>query len=358
MSALPGLAYGTPIRVLVAEGSPSVRDALVRGLTGEALEVVATAANGHEAVQKTRALRPDVVLLEDQLPLLDGIGAARQIMASSPSRVLLITGATDEAQVKLAVEAMAAGALELVPRPPPGTGDQGPWIKRLAQTVRLMWEVPVIGRRKTPAGGWSLTPPAAEIGVVGLVASTGGPNALATILSGLPGDFAVPVVAVQHMPPGFMPGLVRWLSLVCPLLVQEAVHGEPCLPGRVYCAPDSMDLRVVGDCRFQLTPAANGFFSSGNALLQSLAETYGARAAGVVLTGMGDDGSAGLLGIRRAGGVTMAQSAATCAVFGMPGAAAQCGATKELLAPEEIRRRIVQLAGHEVDPGSRGGTNG
>jgi len=345
-----------PIRVLVADDCARMRRWLSEALAAEGFLVVAAASDGDEAVGLARTHHPDVVVLDDQMPRLDGVGAARQIMRIAPARVLVVSGANEDERLRLAVEAAAAGALELVARPEDareGGGGASGWIRRLAQTVRLMSEVPVIRRRDLvkDARAAGLRPLAA----LGLVASTGGPPALATILGGLPPELPIPVMVAQHLPPGALPGLLRWLAEVCPLPIVEARHGEAIAPGRVYFAPDHADLRVVAPGIAWLRPAANGYFSSGNALLESLAETYGARAAGVVLSGMGEDGASGLLRIRQEGGITFAQSAESCAVFGMPGAAARCGATRELLGPEAILRRIVLLAGGGNAHGGRGG---
>jgi len=345
-----------PVRVLVADGSAAVREWLTGALTAQGLTVVGAASDGHQAVALARMLLPDVVLLDELVPRLDGVSAARRIMATAPARVLLVTGAGGEARGRLASAAMAAGALELVPRPVLTGGGHGGahgWIRRLAQTIRLMAEVPVVTRYAGAEGAaleraWSLA-------AVGLVASTGGPAALATILGGLPAGLPFPVLVVQHLPPGSLEGLLRWLSGTCRLPVVEARDGETCAPGRVYFSPDDADLRVEAPGVARVSPAAGTFYSSGDALLESLADAWGARAAGAVLSGMGEDGASGLLRIHRAGGITMAQSAASCAVYGMPAAAARCGATRELLEPEAILRRIVELAGIDVEQRIGGG---
>jgi two-component system chemotaxis response regulator CheB len=181
------------------------------------------------------------------------------------------------------------------------------------------------------------------VGAVALVASTGGPPALSVVLRGLPADLPAPVLIAQHIAAGFTAGLTRWLSEVAALKVHVAKDGEDAKPGHVYLAPDTCDL-VLDDAGRLRTPASTGLHCpSANRLLQSLADTLGARAVGVVMTGMGDDGAQGLLAIRRAGGSAFAQDEATSVVFGMPGAARACGAAETLLPLEDIAPMLAGL---------------
>jgi two-component system, chemotaxis family, protein-glutamate methylesterase/glutaminase len=339
-----------PIRVLVADDSTTLRTALVALLSEDpSLAIVGQAADGVEAVEKARALRPDVITMDVNMPRLDGLGATAAIMAEAPSRVLVISSVRQHRQLELSFKAMAAGALELIAKP---EGEEmRSWARRVAESVRLMAEVPVVRRhraRPTPARP-HLTH-GAQVDVVGLAASTGGPPALAQVLGGLPRDLPVPLLLAQHIASGFSAGLVRWFASVCKLRVVIAGDGDLPLPGTVYLAPDGCDLEVDREGRVHVPRSSGLHCPSGNKLLGSLARAYGSRAAGFVLTGMGDDGAQGLLELKRAGGATYAQDEQTSVVFGMPQAAHACGAARALLPLESIAPAILELC--RVKPGS------
>ena len=336
---------GKPIRVLVADDSATLRTALCALLSEfPDLTIVGQAADGVEAVEKARALRPDVITMDVNMPRLDGLGATAAIMAEAPARVLVISSVRQHRQLELSFKAIAAGALELIAKPEGGPDDMRRWARKVADSVRLMAEVPVVRRHR-----WNPFPPrpslshGAQVDVVGLVASTGGPPALAYVLGSLPATIPVPLLLAQHIATGFTDGLVRWFSGVCSLRVVIAQDGDLPLPGHVYLAPDGCDLELDREGHTR-TPKSNGLHCpSGNKLLASLARAYSSRASGFVLTGMGDDGALGLLELKRAGGATYAQDEQTSVVFGMPQAAHVCGATQTLLPLESIAPAILEI---------------
>lgn len=334
-----------PIRVLVADDSTTLRTALCE-LLGEdpRLSIVGQAADGVEAVEKAKRLRPDVITMDVNMPRLDGLGATAAIMAEVPSRVLVISSVRQHRQMELSFKAMAAGALELIAKPEGGMDELRRWAKGVAESVRLMAEVPVVRRhRSLRAMSPPLTGHGGQVDMVALVASTGGPPALAYVLGSLPRDLPVPLLIAQHIANGFTTGLVRWFGSVCSLQVGTAADGELPRAGRVYLAPDGCDLEIdeAGNLR---TPRSTGLdCPSGDQLLSSVARCFGPRAAGFVLTGMGDDGASGLLELRRAGGATYAQDQQTSVVFGMPQAASACGAAQSLLPLESIGPAILEL---------------
>jgi two-component system chemotaxis response regulator CheB len=332
------------IRVLVVDDSQTMRSALVSLLAEEKdLHVIGQAKDGVEAVQKARALKPDVITMDLNMPQLDGLGATAAIMAESPSRVLVVCQVSEAHQLDLSFRAMAVGALEVVPKPGPGQNELRRFGRRIAEAVRLMAEVPVVRRYRSSRSGVGRNPHPGGVGAIGIVASTGGPPALAAVLRTLPRELTAPVLVAQHIAAGFTTGLVRWLSEVSPLRIQPAKAGAKALPGHCYFAPDECDLEIDGD-GVLLTPRSTTVHCpSGNRLLLSLARSYGSRAVGVVLTGMGDDGAQGLLAIRHAGGATLAQDEETCVVFGMPHAARACGATDTLLPVGAIGPLLVDL---------------
>lgn len=332
------------VRVLVVDDSATSRLALTQMLAADpVMEVVGQAADGVEAVQKAVALRPDVITMDVNMPGLDGLAATAAIMAQAPSRVLMVCAVGEERQLDLSFRAIAAGALELIAKPTHGV-DLRQWGRKVAESVRLMSEVPVVRRR--PSSVSTLQQAAGrEVDVFGLVASTGGPPALVTVLGGLPKNLRVPILIAQHMAAGFMPGLLRWFSQSSPLPVLLASDGTPCRPGHVYLPPDGHELELEPGGLLRVPVATGMHRPSGDLMLKSLARACGARAGGAVLTGMGDDGAEGLLAIRQAGGPTFAQDEASSVVFGMPQAAHARGATSTLLSLEGIAAAILRHGG-------------
>jgi len=341
--APPAHARREPIRILVADDSVTMRNALVALLAQEQdLRIVGEARDGVEAVEKARELRPDVITMDVNMPRLDGLGATAAIMAESPARVLMVCAVSEDRQLDLSFRAMAAGALEIISKPGPAQDELHRFGRRVAEAVRLMAEVPVVRRHK-PGRGPLARSGGAGVGAVGLVASTGGPPALSVVLRGLPADFPAPVLVAQHIAAGFTAGLTRWLSEVAALRVEVARDGTAAQAGRAYLPPDGCDLELDDDGRLR-TPRSTGLHCpSANRLLHSLARSLGARAVGVVMTGMGDDGAQGLLAIRQAGGAAFAQDEPTSVVFGMPGAARACGAAETLLPLEDIAPMLAGL---------------
>jgi two-component system chemotaxis response regulator CheB len=317
-----------PIRVLVVDDSPTMADAVSALLTDDPrIEVVGRANTGSRAVTLARLLRPDVITMDLLMPDLDGPAAIAAIMAEAPARILVVSAVADQRNLDVCFQAMSAGALELIGKPSVTSGEElRRWGRQLAESVCLMAEVPVISRRLRPA---SPPPPVtgARVDIFGLAASTGGPPALSEVLSRLPADMPVPIVIAQHITEGFTPGMVRWLSQVTSLKVVIGKEGERLEPGRVYFPLDGHDLTVEGNGVVRLTRTRGGPCPSGDLLLSSLARTYGSRAGGGVLTGMGEDGARGLLDIKKAGGVTFAQDETSSVVFGMPRVAIELKAT-------------------------------
>lgn len=329
------------IRVLVAEDSPTTRAQLVHLLEQDPeIRVVGQAADGEEAVELAVSLRPDVVLMDVEMPRLDGNEATRRIMERAPTPIVM-TSAHSRHLEERAIEALGTGALTVVGKPAGlGHPDHASTLAQLRATVKLMAEVKVVRHWRKPAAGKAELAPAGRRGttrVVAIGASAGGPPVVAEILSLLPDDLSCPVLLVQHISPGFALGLVDWLARSTSLAVKLAEADEPARPGTVYVAADGAHLGL-GDGRIRLSAEAevDGFRPSATYLLQSVARAAGRGALGVLLTGMGRDGAAGLLEIRRAGGLAVAQDEETSVVFGMPGEAIRLGAAEHVLPPKEI----------------------
>ena len=336
------------IRVLVADDSATFR-AILRTVLATApdLQVVGEACDGEEAVARTLALKPDVVTMDVRMPRLGGLEAIRRIMDRSPTPVLVVSAEVSADEQRLGFEALRAGAVDVVPKPlRSGAGSFELQAEAIRTAVRAVAGTDLsaprrrAGRARESAArpGWAKA--------VGIAASTGGPAALARILAALPGEYRLPILVVQHIAPGFEEGLVRWLQGETRLRVALTEDGAPVEPGAVLVARGGRHLAPAGG-RVRLVdgPPVRGFRPSASVLFRALAAEHGAGAAGLVLTGMGDDGAAGLLAVRDAGGYTAAQGPATSVVHGMPGAALASGAARFSLEVEEVPGVLLALAG-------------
>jgi len=340
------------IRVLVVDDSAFVRQALSR-MIGSApdMEVVGTAADGVEGLEKARALRPDVVTLDVKMPKMDGLVALQRIMAECPVPVLLLSSLTSEG-ADVTLRGLELGAVDFVDK----STVQGPMnllslADELQAKVRaLAWarERPApalapVQVREAPA----VVPGRIEVVVIG--ASTGGPPALQQIIPALPAGLDLAILVVQHMPVGFTRSLAERLAARSRLPVQEAEEGEMVRPGRVLIAPAGRHLKVrrrgsVVRVVLDDEPQDALHRPSVDVLMASVAKAYGARALGLLLTGMGADGVEGLRAIRAGGGVTLVESEETCVIFGMPKAALEAGVVDRALPlhrlAEEIRGAV------------------
>lgn len=332
-----------PIRVLVADDSELFRELLSRVIAADpAFDVVAVAADGNAATTLARDQRPDVITMDLNMPDADGFSAIARIMAETPTPILVLTA--NRAEV-VGFKALSLGALDIVEKPA-ATVDLDEYGAQIRSRLKLLAGVKVIRHLRGLRGQRPRLPSAAsrrtDLVVIG--ASLGGPRALATLLKGLPPTFPAPVAIVQHIADGFTQGLAGWLQQESKLDVREARDGDPLLPGHVLLAPSGAHL-LVGDGVVRLSDAApvDTFKPSVTPLFVSAAVSYGGRACGVLLTGMGRDGAEGLKALRDAGAQTLAQDEATSAVFGMPKAAIELGAVGRVLALDDIPRALLEL---------------
>ncbi|MFH1869572.1 MAG: chemotaxis-specific protein-glutamate methyltransferase CheB [Pseudomonadota bacterium] len=344
------------INVLVVEDSPVVREFLIHILGADpGIRVAATAQDGEAALEAVRRHRPDVITMDIHMPKLNGVEATRRIMETDPTPIIVVSGSEDPREVTTTFDAMEAGALAVLRRPAGiGHPDHEATARELVQTVKLMSEVKVVRRwprmRRTEAAPRSMEMEAAhapaQVRIVALGASTGGPPVLHTILAGLPKDFPAPLVIVQHMAPGFTPGFVEWLAQSSSLPVHVATHGEAVLPGHVYVAPDECQMKVAHGGKIALTQdeAENGLRPSVSCLFRSIAEVYGGDAVAGLLTGMGRDGAEELRLLKEKGAVTFAQDKDSSVVHGMPGEAIRLDAAMLVLSPEKIAAVLTNLA--------------
>jgi two-component system chemotaxis response regulator CheB len=338
------------IRVLVVDDSAVMRKLLTALLSRDpGVEVVATALDGAVALRKVAHLRPDVVTLDLEMPGMDGIEVLREIMDRSPVPVVVVSAHTQRGAAA-SVTAMAMGAVDVVakPRVAPGAGLE-------AMADELLAKLKAVAGRKwrRPPGPASARRPAGGHGaglarqVVAIGVSTGGPAALAYLLPRLPADLKAAIVVVQHMPEGgFTEMLARRLAQGCGLDVREARDGDALRDGQVLVAPGGRHLRVGRRPHGALALVGGGepvcgHRPSADVLFHSVAEEFGSRGMGVLLTGMGEDGAAGLQAIREALGQTLAQDEESSVVFGMPRAAIARGAVQQVLPLEKIPAAIV-----------------
>lgn len=350
------------IRVLVVEDSLTIRRRILEVLAADPdIDIVGEADNGKRAIDMCQQLRPDVVTLDMLLPVMNGLAATEFIMAYCPTPILIVSASTNRGDLFQTYEALAAGALEALDKPK-GNELDGVWDKQLVATVKLISRIKVIThpRARLARMGQTLapflheTPPSlalqnlGRLRAVAMGVSTGGPGALIEILRGLPDGFAPPIFLVMHVGKLFTPAFAEWLSVQTSVRVTYAVDGDPlppCGEGRVLMAPpDNHMVLCQGKLRLTQDPERHSCRPSIDVLFESFAQAFGAEGVGCLLTGMGRDGAAGLLAIRRAGGRTIAQDEATSVVFGMPKEAILLGAAEQVLPLDQIASRLGELA--------------
>jgi two-component system chemotaxis response regulator CheB len=342
----------SPIRVLVVEDSPTVRHHIRDILDGDPdLDVVDTAADGRTAIELTLRTRPDVITMDIMLPLVSGQAATEYIMAHCPTPILVVSSADNRTETFTTCDALAAGAVEVLEKPHGGNEDE--WERQLLAAVKLVSRIPVIthprgklGLLHRPVAPTSSAPLSKPTGceLVAIGASTGGPGAVVDLLKALPRDFPVPLLLVQHISAPFAGAFVEWLGTQVGRRATCAQDGDRLTAGQVTVAPADLHLTVRhGRLRLDDSPPRHSCRPSVDVLFESVASELGPAAAGCLLTGMGRDGAAGLLAIRRAGGFTAAQDEATSVVYGMPREAALLDAAEEIASPERIGRRIAEL---------------
>ena len=352
-------ARKTPARVVVVEDSLVQRAKLVAVLEADNdIRVIGEATTAVEAIALVASLRPDVVTLDLNIPDGGGQYALEQIMANTPTPILVLSSTVSDESSAPAVEALVGGALLAVPKPTQWTAEFESELRRSVRTIR---NVPVIRHMRGRLGRLPMPPSRAsspsrgapsssgrvnraESCVVAIAASTGGPPALATVLEGL-ANLKAPVLIVQHIHPDFVKGFVEWMARVSPLEVVLAVHGQALRASCVHIAPGGTHLRIGREWKIELvdTPATV-HRPSADQLFESVALHARERGVGVILTGMGDDGAAGLGAMHRNGALTIAQDQATSAVFGMPRAAQRLGIVDQQLPLAGIAAAILRGA--------------
>lgn len=340
---------------MLVEDSPTVRTLLCHIIDQDPrLALAAVCASAEEALESIDTVAPDVISMDIRLPGIDGLEATRRIMADRPTPIVVVADAIHDTALAIAMNALKAGALSVVEKPAGiGAASYAAMADTIATQLYIMSQVPVIRQRiglstKAPSKANRNGEKAAAQGqprIIGIAASTGGPPALAAVLGALPKDFPIPLLVVQHMGANFMEGFAHWLDGQTKLKVEIAKPGELPEPGYVYVAPGDRHLTLDAQGRVRISSEAPiaSQRPAATLLFQSLAKHVGANAAGVILTGMGEDGARGLLELKQAGGFTIAEDASTAVVNGMPAVAAKLGAAGVVLPLDQIGPRLVHL---------------
>ncbi|TAL70518.1 MAG: chemotaxis-specific protein-glutamate methyltransferase CheB [Bacteroidetes bacterium] len=344
------------IKVLIVDDSEVELEFLDFMLSSDSdIKIIGKVKDGTEAIDFLVHTKPDVITMDIHMPKMDGYEATKIIMETNPVPIVIVS-ASSGTEVDKTYEAISAGALAFVEKP---VGFDHPNFEKvkiqLIQTIKLMSEVKVVKRRfklmeelksSKPVtnhfGG--LVPKEYSMIVIGV--STGGPAVLQSILSKLPENFSIPIIIVQHITTGFLPGLTEWLSTSTPLKYKIPQNNDVIEQGFVYFAPDDFHLGIARDNRIILSKQEmeNGLRPSVSYLFRTAANIIRENLIGIILTGMGKDGAAELKLIRDNGGLTIAQDKDTSIVFGMPQEAIKLNAAQYILPPERIASLLIKLA--------------
>jgi len=354
------------VRVLVVDDSALMRKVIPQMLETEpSIEVVGTAMDGTFCLKKIEELQPSVVTLDLQMPGMNGIDTLKEIMRRHPLPVIVVSShSTEGASVTL--KALGLGAFDFVTKPQDASAHMAETAAELIAKIKAAADCKVVRPgtlRGAPAPAEKMStgkavPPASKLVAIGI--STGGPQALEFLLAQLPPDFPGAIVVVQHMPEGFTDMFARRLDELCSLRVKEAQSGDVLQAGRVLVCPGSRHMKVkrltMGDIVVLNDDArVNGHRPSVDVLFQSVAEEFGSRAIAALMTGMGDDGAEGLGAVKRAGGMTIAQSEESCVVFGMPKAGIERGYAMRVVALDLLSSTLQALCGRNEGRGESGG---
>jgi len=337
------------IGVVLVDDSPSVRAVLRRIFSKTRdIRVVGEAVDGAQAVQMVIDLQPQVVVMDLQMPVLDGYAATEQIMAVRPTPIVVLTSRANRNQMQTAFEAMRRGALEVLPKPEdtPSWQQLAESLPETVRTVAMAQTAPRLARRGRAVRPEILVDSPRELRWVAIGASTGGPAAIRELLEEVPADPPVGFLIVQHIASGFELGFADWLNKEFPFDVRLAQDGEELRRGMVRLAPGGSHLRLETGGVLRLdsqTPARRGHRPSVDEMFLSCAESCPGQVAGVLLTGMGSDGVIGLLALRKAGGITLVQDEASCVVFGMPRVALEKKAADVALPPRALAQTLIRL---------------
>lgn len=343
------------IKVLVVDDSPTVQDLMKYILTSDKeIEVIGTVNNGIEALKFLETMKPDVITMDINMPYMNGFEATQRIMETNPVPIIMVTSLFDSTDVERTFQAIQAGAVSVIEKPVSIRNQNYKDIcKNIINNVKLMSEIKVVKRKFHSSKG-----PINLLGmkekvyndfddkkVVAIGVSTGGPPILKNIFSKLKESIHVPILVVQHITPGFINGLVDWLSQETKIPIHIASNGQSVLPGHIYFAPDEHHMEIMYNGKIVLNKQEkiNGLRPTVSHLFNSVANAYGKNSIGILLSGMGRDGVEELKLLKEKGAVTIAQDKESSVVYGMPGEAVKINAATYILSPEKIAELINNL---------------
>jgi len=344
------------IKVLIVEDS-LVNQNLLKGLilSDSRFKLVGIANNGKQAIEYVSIYAPDVVSMDIHMPVMDGVEATMNIMQRTPVPIVIVSSFYQTSEVEMAIKVLDAGAVTILPKPfGPGHPKFEQSARQYLNMLKAMAEVKVVRRKNTDGTRNAQTtlpgttiPKIAqgtrEFKVLVIGASAGGPEGIRTILTGLPADFSLPVLIVQHIDANFAEGFCSWLNTFSKLPVHIAISGQTMVPGNVYLPPGDKHLFVKSDGVLGISSEGpvKGLRPAVAVLFQSVAAVYGKNILAVLLSGMGKDGAAELKTLYDIGAYTLVQSEQSCLVFGMPGEAVKLGAASKIMAPTEMIKEIT-----------------
>jgi two-component system, chemotaxis family, protein-glutamate methylesterase/glutaminase len=340
------------IKVLIVDDSSFMRKALAYIMASEqSIEVIGTADNGLEAIQKVDQLHPDVVLLDIEMPVMDGLAALVHIMTEHPTPILMLS-ALNKKDTSIAIKSLEYGAVDFIAKP---SGVISYDIEKLGKEIIAKVKAAAcinVYKMRLPLTSEPFQPYkpvlAARKEIIVMGASTGGPGAVAQVLSGFPRDISAAIIVVQHMSPEFVPSFVERLKWCCPLTISMAKRGETIQPGRVLIAPGGYHTLIMKNGNsnkigLSRKESVLNIYPSIDYAMESAAGVYGDRTLGILLTGLGTDGALGLKAIKEAGGSTIAEDESTCVVFGMPKSAIEMGCVDVTVSLSGISRAVLRM---------------
>jgi two-component system chemotaxis response regulator CheB len=326
--------------------------------------VAGIARNGKEAVEMAACLKPDIITMDVNMPVMDGIEATKQIMAYNATPILVVCASTMDIEMDKVFKAISCGALDVIDKSQMSAVGDRAYGSILIEKIKFLSGIKVI-RHPLATLGKNIPEKAINIPkdiarqeaperIVAIAASTGGPGAILEVLKKLPKKFPCGIVIVQHITSGFLEGMADWLNSECQIKIKVAQDSERVCEGVVYLAPTDLQMRIEIGGKIRLTdePPYNGYKPSGDVLLESVAAVYKESAVGVLLTGMGSDGAMGIKAIKQMNGRTIAQDEKSCAVFGMPKSAIDMGVVDKALPPDKISEEIMKMLWNNTLVGS------
>jgi two-component system chemotaxis response regulator CheB len=352
---------GAKLKVLIVDDSAFFRNRITAALSkADDIEIVGIAADGKEAIEHARQLKPDVITMDVEMPIVDGISAVRRIMAETPTRILMFSALTKEG-ARETLDALDAGAMDFLPKDMSNLGSGVEEAnKQLLERVKAVGHSRLSSVRgalgthrahtgRTPVSVSPLGTKGKKPELLAIGASTGGPVAIRQVLSALPRNYSLPVVVAVHMPGTFTGAYAERLNTVCSIKVKEAKDRDQLISGQCLIAPGGKQLKVErGPSKYHvriLDPLPNQIYHpSVDLMLSSVAESYRDRALGVILTGMGADGMQGAKKLKRAGSGLWSQDQQSCVVYGMPQAVEKAGLSDRVVALDEIGPLLARIS--------------